>query len=1193
MKSKFNLCLENLLVVLFILLSSNLLISQLVPEVDPTIDSDARYIELDYTSIKSKLMSAPLDETSKFNFNSGVTLEFPFIQESDIIKVKVLETQIMDPSFSAKFPQIKTYRLIAENDPNFKGRITLNDELFYVTIFHQGKTTTINPIDIDKGIYEVNSKVEDLGEDWCSQQTEHPEKSKQEKQTKRSSATLINGSTLRTLDLALVCTGEFHDANGGTIAAATTVATNSINAIEAMYETDLAVNFNLLTPFVYTDPNTDPFDPTIPSRTSMAAAVVNQNFAASTYDIGHVFHDQNSNGTLIRGIVSNVNIDWQGAALDPSGNCTTISGTSDLDLRKVGFFSVTATGTYTIQTTNNTNFDEVIIIYQNLPGFNPNDIETNPCSFFLDANREVDAGGVLLPAENIISQTLTAGSSYFLVVSSASSGSLGTYEISYTGPGTFNGSLQFAGGGIAGLGVLCSTSTTFGVDLIGVSCPTGGCTGFSKALGWSGSFNNTNNGWYQLAAHEFGHMFDAPHTFNGSGSNCNSGNISSSTSYEIASGTTIMSYNGICGAGQNIPANGTADNYFHAHSLERMINELNNTSCYNAAASGNTPPTSNAGINYTIPTSTPFELTGTSTDANGDALTYCWEQYDEDGAGTPTQGFIGSTAGNSAIAPLFRSYPPSTNPARIFPNLTNILSGNNTGNDFEALPEVGRTLNFRLGVRDNNPNGGGYSCDEMSVTVDGNSGPFEITTQNIATTWNADGVATAIISWSVASTNNYCTNVDILLSTDGGLTFPNTLASGTANDGSHQITIPSYPTSIGRIKVVCSDNIFFDINNADIEITSSCIANGATFSPDTPVSAVVGDPSLNLNMSPNFSSQVNFPFSNTIDGMETPTSGSNASFECGTTNCTNFGGGTFYYDNYDIYPSVAGTYTFSINSNFSAALQIFDGAFSVNAGCNNLLGISRCHNASNSITSTVSTVSVTLTPGVMYSLAVSNFFFGTQTGNYTISLDSGPAGGSLYDGPNVPPGAGFSYTYMVVDNSTNNIVGFESNSNLTTYPSGSYTIYGLSYESSANLNPFVGNSLSSFQTDLALLTICGNLSSNTRVVTINSVGAPCFTMLNNSNGLQTIETGIADYESSDWINTTAPITIQNGASVDYDASNFIQLNNNFTVELGAVFEAFIDGCNNGGGGSNLNGNTSNNLKTKRESSPTQKSKIEN
>ncbi|NNF22124.1 MAG: lamin tail domain-containing protein [Saprospiraceae bacterium] len=60
--------------------------------------------------------------------------------------------------------------------------------------------------------------------------------------------------------------------------------------------------------------------------------------------------------------------------------------------------------------------------------------------------------------------------------------------------------------------------------------------------------------------------------------------------------------------------------------------------------------------------------------------------------------------------------------------------------------------------------------------------------------------------------------------------------------------------------------------------------------------------------------------------------------------------------------------------------------------------------------------------------------------------------------------------------------------------------------------------------------------------------------------------GTADYETSGSI--ISDQIIESAATVDYDAASEIILNPSFEVKAGSVFEAFIDGCNNGGGGSN-------------------------
>ena len=131
------------------------------------------------------------------------------------------------------------------------------------------------------------------------------------------------------------------------------------------------------------------------------------------------------------------------------------------------------------------------------------------------------------------------------------------------------------------------------------------------------------------------------------------------TAVEPGSGITIMGYSGICGAANNLGNNSIP--YFHAMSMDE-INTFttigDGATCGTVTATGNIIPVVNAGNNFTIPKSTPFVLTGSATDGNGDALTYSWEQMDAGPAGN-----WNSPTGN---APLFRSFAPVSTPDTLF-----------------------------------------------------------------------------------------------------------------------------------------------------------------------------------------------------------------------------------------------------------------------------------------------------------------------------------------------------------------------------------------------------------------------------------------------------------------------------------------------------------------------------------------------
>lgn len=363
------------------------------------------------------------------------------------------------------------------------------------------------------------------------------------------------------------------------------------------------------------------------------------------------------------------------------------------------------------------------------------------------------------------------------------------------------------GGGLAQLGVVCSGS---------------------KARGGSGfSGESTTTFPIRLLAHELGHQFSALHSFNSNISPCVD-NRSGSAAYERGAGTTIMAYSGLCGA-DNIQS-GT-DPMYNAGALSSILPFTTNGTgsfCGTTVNTGNTPPVPNAGPSYNIPSRTPFTLTGSATDAQGDALTYSWEEFDLGPAQTA------SPAVDNGSSPLFRVRPPVTTPSRTFPRIQDIISNTQTIN--EVLPTTSRTMNFRFVVRDNRAGGGGIALASTQVTSVGTAGPFQVTAPNSNVLWS--GIRE--VTWSVANTNIgpiNCTAVDILLSTDGGLTYPTVLLSNTPNTGAAFVPLPNINSSSARIMVRGRNNIFFDISNANFSIepggSVTLLAGGGVAVDDT------------------------------------------------------------------------------------------------------------------------------------------------------------------------------------------------------------------------------------------------------------------------------------------------------------------------------------------------------------------------
>ncbi len=857
----------------------------------------------------------------------GSTFTISAENQAGEIKLTAQRKNLLAKKTKERFPSIQTFKIYDSNSTS-TGALTISGDYINLFIKHgsQASVWTNQGGEYLERYIESNVLPHKCGSDHsikglADQNSEPYPTSKMN--------VIENGDVKRTYRLAIVTTGEFVELNGGSISNAMNVVTSSVNNLEVIYEDELAVNFQLLNPFFYTNSTTDIFTPDEmggDGRVTQAVEAVDMHFNINNYDIGHVLH------------------------------------------------------------------------------------------------RSASGDG-------------------------------------------------WSSGGVARLSSVCRENGTI---------PT-------KAGGWSGSFNNTGVGWIQLFGHEIGHMFGAQHTFNGDGSSCDD-NIGETTSYEIGSGTTIMSYNGICGSDQNIPTNEANDSYFHTHSLQQMIAHMNGVgSCAITEDTQNDIPQVNANpcnLNYEIPKETPFILEGSVEDNDSANISYSWEQYDEDGPNTPTQGFIGDFAAFSPLAPLFRSYPPSSSPVRYFPS-EDVLY-NNPSYEFDVLPKVGREINMRLTARDHNQGAGAVGIDVISIEVSP-MGPLEMTFPVGGETLTAG--ETYNLTWETNGTASLCDRVNIEVSLDGGQTYALTIAEDIDyNQESISIQLPPgiVNTEFARIRVICRDNPcfqFYAISKENITIASDCIAQESSLCNNETETIPFGSPDLDLDLSYIAGDEVK-------DIVRTITSASQVSdlvvYAPGGTTCSQVS--TRRSESVIISVGQAGIYNFDMQHDFNDQFSFFslhtNDDYDPNNACASFIGAAAERVDNNSSSVRRLDPSIALESCTDYRIV---FYSYGADASIDVKINSITGPGKVFYPDTENPDYG--YTYIAISPLTKIIEAQSVDADFTNLTPDTYQVYGLSYKQSGptppnvlDLNSLVGKTLF----EVLLTGSCQLLSSNYKELTIET-----------------------------------------------------------------------------------------------------------
>ena len=227
--------------------------------------------------------------------------------KGEIVSYVVEETSVFSKALSEKYPEIKSYRGHALQNPSQKIRFSTSHKDVQAMIVNssEGHNSYIQKSSNNKYvIYKRTSKNAEDFDFICRTQDK----------ILQSGANLtakpVDDQLLRKYRIAISTTAEYTQHHGGTKADALAAINATLTRVNQVFETDLAVTLELVPTndrVVFTNPSTDPYSGSLSALGNQAQRTFDDEIGVSNYDLGHVLHkgENGGNAGFIGGICTN------------------------------------------------------------------------------------------------------------------------------------------------------------------------------------------------------------------------------------------------------------------------------------------------------------------------------------------------------------------------------------------------------------------------------------------------------------------------------------------------------------------------------------------------------------------------------------------------------------------------------------------------------------------------------------------------------------------------------------------------------------------------------------------------------------------------------------------------------------------------------------------------------------------------
>lgn len=251
-------------------------------------------LTLNRAKLTAILAAAPMEFT---NTATRILLTLP-LADGTFQSFRVVESPIMEPALAAKFPEIKTYSGQGIEDPNATVRFDWTPTGFHALILSSSGTSLVEPHGSNTTETYVVYSLQDVtfNSFACDVTEADQEAAVAESKLLRNALRpeVTSDSNLRTYRLAVAATGNYTQTyGGGTVAGGLQAIVTTVNGVNAIYQTELAIRLVLVgneDVIIFTDPATDGYTNDSPSALiTENQAKLDSVIGSENYDIGHVF----------------------------------------------------------------------------------------------------------------------------------------------------------------------------------------------------------------------------------------------------------------------------------------------------------------------------------------------------------------------------------------------------------------------------------------------------------------------------------------------------------------------------------------------------------------------------------------------------------------------------------------------------------------------------------------------------------------------------------------------------------------------------------------------------------------------------------------------------------------------------------------------------------------------------------------